>query len=514
MLASIIICTYNRSELLEASLRSVVNQDLPADVFEVIVVDNNSSDNTQDKVMAISSSSQVKISYIFEEKQGLSYARNAGIEASSGKIVAFTDDDIEADREWLPNLLEAFDPPEVSCAGGPLKPLWPHPRPEWLADALLPAIAISDFPTARMGGEFKGPDYPWGANIAFRKSVFASIGMFPTDLGRVGNKLLSNEEIFLCKRIEQSNQRIAFAEKAIIYHKVAASRLRKSYFLHRYSNQGASDAILDVVTGSNPYRRLQQLILSLKSSHLPPFVDRCFLRSAAGYLYQLASLGESGTVQLNTLRLFHSALAAIADTSATRLLLNELQERNAWALKLDEAVTARDDTVRSLQVTVDERTAWALNLKNELEQRDLTVQSLQQEIDDRTVWALGLKEDLVQRDLTIQSLQKEVTEQKGWALTLKNRLDEELKLRREELAEISKKFESKKVLKKTLQEQLLRKDQELQKLQERYEAEREQLKLELLTKELLINSILKSMSWKITFPLRVIYSAFTKKRQN
>ncbi|QWV92461.1 glycosyltransferase [Geomonas oryzisoli] len=423
MLVSVVICTYNRSELLEAALRSVISQDFPLDRFEVVVVDNNSTDDTRERVAAISSGAAVKTSYVFVEKQGLSYARNAGIEASSGEIVVFTDDDIEADRYWLSNLVDAFTQPEVCCAGGPLKPLWLHPRPEWLVDELLPAIAISDFPAAELG-EFKSPSYPWGANIAFRKRVFQSIGMFPTDLGRVGTRLLSNEEIFLCRRIVRNGLRIAFAEKAVIYHKVPPSRLTKNYFLHRYSNQGASDAILDTVSDDVPYRRIQQLFLSLKNNDASKFAVRCFLRSVSAYLIQLASLAEAGAVRLDAVRLIHSAMKTVADRSETDALQKELQDRTVWALQLKEAVTARDETVRSLQTTVEQRTAWAQSVTKELEQRDSLIQSLQQELQDRTAWALELTETVAVRDETVRSLKTALDERTTWALNIQEELQQ------------------------------------------------------------------------------------------
>src|SRR5574340_52790 len=107
MKASVIICTYNRADLLKESILSVQNQDFPSDQYEIIVVDNNSADDTKDVVTETAKDSPVRIIYVFEGKQGLSHARNTGINNSDGEIIVFTDDDVEAEKSWLRELVAA-----------------------------------------------------------------------------------------------------------------------------------------------------------------------------------------------------------------------------------------------------------------------------------------------------------------------------------------------------------------------------------------------------------------------
>jgi len=152
--ASVIICTYNRSALLRGSVLSVLNQDFPSDQYEMIVVDNNSADDTEKVVKELALSSSVRIEYVFEKNQGLSHARNAGIRKAKGEIIVFTDDDIEAERSWLCELISAFDSPDVACAGGPIRPVWSGERPTWLTDEWVGYLTVGDFPSARETGEF------------------------------------------------------------------------------------------------------------------------------------------------------------------------------------------------------------------------------------------------------------------------------------------------------------------------------------------------------------------------
>jgi glycosyltransferase involved in cell wall biosynthesis len=249
MKASIIICTYNRSKLLKETIQSIQDQDFPRDQYEIIVVDNNSSDDTEKVVKDLASSSQVRIEYVFEGRQGLSHARNAGIRKAGGEIVAFTDDDAEADKSWLRELVAAFDSPEVGAAGGPIRPVWPFEKPEWITENWLGYFTVSDFPEARETGEFRNPNYPWGANMAFRQSILKETDLFPPALGRIGDCLLSNEELRLFRSIEEMGHRIVLAPDAVVHHKIPPERVRKLWLYHRTYWQGRSEAILDQQSG-------------------------------------------------------------------------------------------------------------------------------------------------------------------------------------------------------------------------------------------------------------------------
>ena len=131
---SVIIPAHNRASYLSKSIESVLNQSLDRDSYEIMVVDNASSDNTEE---VVSSFSEQGVRYVFEERLGLSYARNTGIESASGRYVAFLDDDAVADASWLESIVNFFrDFPEAGAVGGKVFPIYEKEKPKWLSKDL------------------------------------------------------------------------------------------------------------------------------------------------------------------------------------------------------------------------------------------------------------------------------------------------------------------------------------------------------------------------------------------
>lgn len=181
---SVIICTYNRASGLLQTLQSIGQMDNPQGIcWELIVVDNNSSDGTQNVIQEFAYDADIDVKNIFEGTQGLSYARNAGLGQARGKLIAFTDDDVIVDRQWLVNICKAFASSDAWCIGGKILPIWSVPKPKWLSKRIHYALALLDY-----GDEVKKMTKPnlWGANLSFRAAVFDSYGMFDTSLGRKG----------------------------------------------------------------------------------------------------------------------------------------------------------------------------------------------------------------------------------------------------------------------------------------------------------------------------------------
>jgi len=367
LIASIIVCTYNRQELLKESIISLQAQTFPHEMYEIIVVDNNSTDSTREMIEAFAVASPVNIKYLFEPRQGLSYARNSGIDTAQGDIVVFTDDDIEADPLWLAEIVAAFESPVVVCAGGPLRPIWLIDRPDWLTDNLLNYLAVSEFEPARESGEFTYPNYPWGANISFRKDVFNEVGMFPENLGRKGGSLLSNEEINLCRKIEVTGKRIQFVAGAVIHHKMQPDRLKKLWFYHRTFHQGRSDAILDIALGYD-LSRLKNLcstgIWSYTSTDNKSFEVRCARKQTIGYLSEMLASNQCGPrrrirqfqayiyEQVRCLREYIHLL------NSTNILLAErekqLVERDRQLEERDRQLKERNQQIAKLSQQIDE----------------------------------------------------------------------------------------------------------------------------------------------------------------
>jgi glycosyltransferase involved in cell wall biosynthesis len=238
---SIVLCTYNRAQSLKRTLASVAAMARPANVtWELVVVDNNSGDETRAVVEEFSRSSGIDTRYVFEGRQGLSFARNAGIAEARGDILAFTDDDVTVDPQWLGGLWRAFDQRDCLGVGGRIVPVWPGARPWWLKeDCRYPLMGvIVRFDLGNEPRQLSTP--PFGANMGFRRAAFEKYGLFRTDLGRTGTQLSSGEDTEFGRRLLRANETLVYDPRAIIYHPVEPERLRQRYFRSWYFNYGKS----------------------------------------------------------------------------------------------------------------------------------------------------------------------------------------------------------------------------------------------------------------------------------
>jgi glycosyltransferase involved in cell wall biosynthesis len=238
---SVIVSTYNRSGSLGTTIKSLVAQTLPQSVgWEILVVDNNSNDKTREVVEELQQHHPERIRYLFEPHQGISYARNAGIQEACGEILAFIDDDETASEDWLQHLTANLHCGEWAGAGGRVLPPTPLLRPRWLLskNSFL-AGPLSSFDKGDKAGQLTEP--PFGANMAFRREVFDKYGVFRTDLGRSGQNLLSNEDTEFGRRLMAGGERLRYEPSAITYHPVEEFRMHRRYFLIWWFNKGRSD---------------------------------------------------------------------------------------------------------------------------------------------------------------------------------------------------------------------------------------------------------------------------------
>lgn len=238
---SLIIATYNRAEQLMVTLESVATQRHPAQRWECIVVDNNSKDDTRERVEAFAAAHpDLQIRYVFEPNQGLSYARNRGISEAQGEIVAFIDDDETIVEEFIEAYVELFaSHNDAMSAGGKIVAHYPTGRPGWMSKYTEQPIAnpmdfgesVKPFPKGRI---------PGGGNMAMRRSVFDKIGRFDTSLGRTGKQLIGGEESDLFERIEAAGMACYYVPRAVMYHIIPESKLTIDYFRRLAFNTGLS----------------------------------------------------------------------------------------------------------------------------------------------------------------------------------------------------------------------------------------------------------------------------------
>ncbi|MHA1600771.1 MAG: glycosyltransferase [Alphaproteobacteria bacterium] len=239
---SVIICTYNRATLLARALLAFHEQD--SDITaEIIVVDNNSHDDTAETVRRYAEDlhSVLPVTYVHEPKQGLSRARNTGITAARGRILAFLDDDAVPSPCWLAAIADIFtNRPNAAAAGGPIEPEFEVPRPVWLGPDVEGYYSILDLgPDPRV---FPRNRLPFGANLALRKSSLGKL-RFSEQLGRKGANLASGEEFALLAELRSQGREIYYTPAMHVRHFIAKERLRIEWLMARSRSGGHSLAL-------------------------------------------------------------------------------------------------------------------------------------------------------------------------------------------------------------------------------------------------------------------------------
>lgn len=241
---SLIIATYNRSAQLVETLRSVAAQDAPRGEWECVVVDNNSSDDTAERVARFAAEHPaLALRCVREPRQGLSHARNRGIAESRGAVIAVIDDDERIVAGFVGAYLDFFDArPEAAAAGGPIVAEYPSGRPRWMSRWTERPIANPmDFgPKVRL---FPAGRIPGGGNMAFRRSTVGRIGAFDPALGRTGRRLIGGEESDFFERMRRCGLEIWYVPGAVMYHIIPAEKLTDDYFRRLCYNVGVSQRL-------------------------------------------------------------------------------------------------------------------------------------------------------------------------------------------------------------------------------------------------------------------------------
>lgn len=256
-----VVCTHNRVRHLVKAVESLISQSLPKSKYEILVVDNASTDDTP-SVVRERFGDVVNLRYVHEPVLGLSQARNAGWQNARGKYVAYLDDDAVAVPGWLVSALEGFDSPKHGCVGGKIDLIWETPPPAWLVGELLGALGFIDW------SPVPAVIQPWqwlgGGNSAYPTDLLRKIGGFSTGLGRKGNCLLSNDENWVRERIEAMGLACYYHPGMKIGHCVGADRLNKQWFVRRGYWQGISDAVMIALTDGSTRARVRRAIVSLR----------------------------------------------------------------------------------------------------------------------------------------------------------------------------------------------------------------------------------------------------------
>ena len=241
MKITVILCTYNRCQSLAKALDSVAAQTFSQPVeWEVLVVDNNSPDRTRDVVDDFCRRYPGRFRYLFEPRQGKSYALNTAISEARGDILAFMDDDVTVQPAWLQNLTSSLCSGEWAGAGGRILPDWPCAPPSWLPQkewfGMAPLVMFD------LGLE-PGPltDLPFGTNMAFPRRMFEKYGTFRTDLGPRPNSEIRSEDTEFGSRLMAAGERLKYEPTAVVYHALPPKRLHKQFFLTWWFDKGRAE---------------------------------------------------------------------------------------------------------------------------------------------------------------------------------------------------------------------------------------------------------------------------------
>jgi glucosyl-dolichyl phosphate glucuronosyltransferase len=238
---TVILCTYNRSESLAMALESVAASQMPPGVsWKVLVVDNNSKDKTREVVEGVIARYPGRFEYAFEPHPGKSHALNLAINIAHSGILAFMDDDVQVEPDWLANLTSALENPSYCGVGGRILPERDFAPPGWLGSSERYAFApLAMFDLGPNPGELKEP--PFGTNMAFRREVFARFGDFRRDLGPQPGSEIRSEDTEFGLRVLRGGGRLWYEPSAVVYHAVPRNRVSQDYFLKWWFGKGRAD---------------------------------------------------------------------------------------------------------------------------------------------------------------------------------------------------------------------------------------------------------------------------------
>jgi len=299
--ATVLICTYNRADLLAETLDAITSIRTPL-AWDVMVVDNNSTDHTRSVVESRQARYPVRLRYLFEPRQGNSFALNTGIAATRATIIAFTDDDVRVSEGWLqegcaPMLANAA----IDYTGGPVRPIWDAPPPAWVDQTrsdLWGTLAILDYgPTSFVFEEHKR--VPLGANMAVRRALFDRVGNFDTNLGRVGYSLRGQAQAEFFCRTRSAGARGQYVPGMAVEHHVPGSRLTRSYFRRWWFMKGVGRHRLEQI---HPTTELGVDLAHVpKIAGIPRFMYGSAVRDVGGYVRALATGDRHGALRHETM---------------------------------------------------------------------------------------------------------------------------------------------------------------------------------------------------------------------
>ncbi len=261
---SVIICTYNRDKYIYNVLKSLALGTLEHSAYEIILVDNNCTDNTRSEVDHFCNVfPQVSLRYFVETNQGLSHARNRGIKESKGDILVYVDDDATVNPDYLKTYADWFEShPETDAAGGPIIPHYETgSEPKWMT-YFIKRLLTGYLYFGDKAKPFPGQNYPGGGNAAYRSRVFEKVGLYNVELGRNGDSLGGGEEKDIFDKMKREGMQFVYLPQAILYHSIPGYKLEADYFNRLTAGIGQSERARTLRIGKSSYHK--RLLSELK----------------------------------------------------------------------------------------------------------------------------------------------------------------------------------------------------------------------------------------------------------
>jgi len=287
---SVIIPTYNRCDMLEQCIKALCKQDNPGCEYEIIPVDNASTDNTRQLIQSLSIKSSIPIRYVLEKEPGSHNARNTGFKLAHGEILGLIDDDIIVNKDWVKNIVTAYKNPDICCAGGKITVHWFNGKPpEWMSPFFLRVLGQIDHGQDLI--ELKYPKMINAGNFTIRKSILLKVGGY-NPCNAPADKLVGDGECGLCVKVYRSGGQIFWIPNIPTWHIQDASKVNFSYMKRRGLYNGMSNAYSNYrdIKGNTQdvFRLIKQKVTYLLSiidklySHVDLYDSHCYK-----YLYDI-----------------------------------------------------------------------------------------------------------------------------------------------------------------------------------------------------------------------------------
>lgn len=243
MKISAVVATYNRERFLPDALEGLRRQTLNPALFEIIIVNNNSTDRTKEiSLKFIQDNPRLKVIYCEEYQQGLSFGRNRGIMESTCPIVTFIDDDAITEDHFLEKAVEYMEAhKDVAAVGGKIFAKYLNKKPVWMSKYIQAIVGHVDYGDTIF--EYPPGKYPYGSNMSIDRQAMIDVGMFNTALGRIGSGGLGGEEKDMFDKLKANGKKIMYIPGLLVYHSVDDSRLTKESLRKLAIGVGASEKL-------------------------------------------------------------------------------------------------------------------------------------------------------------------------------------------------------------------------------------------------------------------------------